>query len=594
MRKIGIIALIMALALLTACAAGTEAKYPQYANMTAEEIVSQLTLSQKISQMLLPACYYIDSGMMQANCYGGSLSAFDRFDADAWRRFVDKLQSAAVESEAGIPFIYGQDDVHGVNYCAGAVIFPHNIGLGAANDEELMVEVGRITADEAKLCHMLWNFAPCLAQSVDPRWGRTYESYGADLDCIARLGAAYTRGLVEGGVVACAKHFLADGNVAFGTGENPEMGMLLDRGDATLSDGEIDALFDVYRALLEAGAQTVMISHSSLNGVKMHENAEMIGRLKAMMGPDRFIVSDWDSVQNTSPDTYYDQIVTAVNAGIDMLMEVERFDEARQIIADAVAAGDIPEARVDDAARRIIQVKLDAGIIADPFGKKLETAQPKTGSAEYRAVAENLVEESLVLLKNENGVLPLKAGAKVYVLGPAADDAAAQCGGWTMEWNGSEQPNIPGVTTLLKGLKDVAREAGITVVADPDEADVVLLAVGEHAYAEWNGDTDDPDLCGPCGLPGNAAAIEKARALGKPVVACVIAGRQVFIRDYIDDWDAAVMCYLPGSEGQGIANALCGRAPFTGRTPSPWYGGVDEIGTGACWLEAGYGLSIES
>ena len=210
-------------------------------------------------------------------------------------------------------------------------------------------------------------------------------------------------------------------------------------------------------------------------------------------------------------------------------------------------------------------------------------------------MAEALVEKSLVLVKNENDTLPLKAGTKVYITGPAADNGQAQCGGWTLGWNGSLSKGIFGVTTLLKAFKRNAEEYGIEVVTDPEQAedaDVVLLCVGERAYAEWIGDTEDLALCGMCGLEGNREAIDEAKALGKPTVTCVIAGRHVLLdKADCEHWDSIVMCYLPGSEGKGISNVLCGRADFTGTLPEPWYESVGQIGTGEWLLDRGYGLS---
>ncbi len=568
-----------------------------WAGMTAGEIVSRLTLKQKASQMVQPACYNVDIHSMRENCYGSILSQGAHLNAADWRGYIARLQEAALDSEAGIPFIYGQDDVHGVNYCAGAVLFPHNIGLGAANDENLMYRIGRITADEARLCHMLWNFAPCVAQSADPRWGRTYESYGADIEIIKKLSTAYTRGLLDGGLVACPKHFVGDGNTLFGTGESSDVPRLIDRGDARLSEDEISQLLTVYQAQIDAGAQTIMVSFSSLNGVKMHENRLYLELLKNEMGFQGYLVSDWNAVQQTSPKDYYSQVVTAVNAGIDMLMEPNTFDEARDIIVKAVENGDIPEERVNDAVRRIIQVKLDAGILDDPMFAKLETEQQEPGSAEYRAVAEEAVEKSLVLLKNEGSILPLKPGTAVYIMGPAADHDQTQCGGWSVDWSGSPYRYISGVTSILKGFQQKADEYGIRIITDESEAgqaDAVLLVVGEYSYAEWTGDTADPDLCGRRGLPGNKEAIEKASGFGKPVITCILAGRQVLISSYIDNWDAAVMCYLPGSEGQGVANVLCGKKPFTGKLPSPWYSSVEQISTPECWLPAGFGLTADA
>ena len=570
-------------------------KYETYATMTPEEIVAALTLEQKAAQMVQPAVYNITEEDMKANDYGSILSTVGCIDSDAWAETVDGFQQAAIESEAGIPYIYGQDDVHGVNYCRDAVYFPHNIGQGAANDEELAYQVGLITADEAKLCHMMWNFSPCVAQSVDPRWGRTYESYGSDLETITKLSTAYTKGLIDGGLVACAKHFFADGNVLYGTGEEGTPLKRIDRGDAQLTDAEIEELLKVYQAQIDAGVQTIMISHSSLNGVKMHENKEYIMKLKDEMGFEGFIVSDWGSIQHISGDSYKDQVITSINAGIDMLMETDRYDEAKQIIVDAVGSGEITEERVNDAVTRIIKVKKEAGIFDDPLLETMTTEKTVTGSLEYRKVAEKLVEESLVLLKNENNVLPLKKGTKVYITGPAANSCQAQCGGWTMDWNGSTSKDVPGVTTIQEAFERYAEDYGIEVITDKEEAekaDVVLLCLGEQNYAEWNGDTEDMSLFGTLGLNGNKEARAEAKALGKPTVTCIVAGRNVLINKRVyDDWDSVVMCYLPGSEGKGISDVLCGCADFTGKLPSPWYSSLDQIRTDNCWLERGYGLN---
>ena len=565
-------------------------QFERYAAMTPEEIVAELTLGQKAAQMVQPAIYELygkNPNGMKNNGYGSVLSNIAGHTASDWRAAVRQFQQDAVSSPSGIPFIYGQDDVHGVNYCANAVLFPHNIGLGAANDEELMYQVGLITADEAKLCNMMWNFAPVVSHSLDPRWGRTYECYSSDLETVTRLSTAYTRGLIDGGVVACAKHFFAEGYVEYGSGEGSN---LIDRGNAVADDAQIEELLKVYQAQIDAGVQTIMISHASLNGIKMHENKKYIMMLKEEMGFEGFIVSDWESIHNIPDKSFKEQVVAAVNAGIDMLMEPSQYDNARKIIMSSVNSGEISEERVNDAVRRIIKVKKELGLFDDPFLDKMKTVQKDVGSGEYRAVAEKLVEESLVLLKNDNGVLPLKEGISVYITGPAADNAQAQCGGWTVEWNQSPSKNIEGVTTILEGFKAVAADHGITVVTDPGEADVVINVVGEKAYAEWNGDTEDMALCGALGLDGNRKAIDEVRALGKPTVTCIVAGRQVILDQAdFDSWDSVVMCYLPGSEGQGVANVLCGDASFTGKLPAPWYSSVDQIGTNECMFERGYG-----
>lgn len=562
-------------------------------SMSASEITSLLTLEEMAAQMVQPACYNMSDSLMEQNDYGSILSKASYLNSEEWMKYIQSFQEAALKSESGIPFIYGQDDVHGVNYCKGAVIFPHNIGIGAANDKELTYQMGLAVADEAKLCGMLWNFAPCVAVATEPRWGRTYESYSSDVSIVKELSEFFTKGLIDGGLVACPKHYFADGNVEYGSGEGDN---LIDRGDAKLSDAEIKDLLGVYQNLIDLGAQTIMISHSSLNGVKMHENAEYIGKLKKEMGFKGMIVSDWESIHNISGDSLEEQVVTAINAGIDMLMEPEVFEECRQIIIEAVKEGKISEERITDAVTRIIQVKLDAGIFKDPMMKNLQVKQAKTGSKEYRNLAEKLVEESLVLLKNEKKTLPLKKGTKIYLTGPALDNDKAQCGGWTKEWMGST--GVDGCTTILKGFQDIAKKYGFTIITDSKEAkdaDVTILCVGEDSYAEWNGDTEDLSLTGKLGLKGNEEAIEEAKELRNtykiPTVTCIVAGRNVLISDYLKDWDAAVMCYLPGSEAQGIAHVLAGESKFKGKLAMPWYESVDQIKTDKCLFKLGYGLT---
>ncbi|MCR5108971.1 MAG: glycoside hydrolase family 3 protein [Lachnospiraceae bacterium] len=608
MKKFGSISFLLCISLLLcSCGAGysqitqnTEKNYEfiyeKYAAMTPEEITASLTLEQKAAQMVQPAVYMVTEKRMEDNCYGSILSKKQSVDYLTWQETVDAFQESAIASKSGIPYIYGQDDVHGVNYCKNAVYYPHNIGLGAADDPELMYNIGLATADEARLCHMLWNFAPCVAQSTDPRWGRTYECYGSDLEMISSLGVAYTKGLIDGGVIACAKHYLGDGNVLYGSGEDSDTDRLLDRGNAILSDEEIDELLKVYQDEIDAGVQTIMISHSALNGVKMHENAKYIQRLKEEMGFKGFIVSDWNSVQNTSGRDYDEKVVNCVNAGIDMLMEIGSYDYAIKAITDGVNNGDISSERVDDAVTRIIRVKKEAGLFEDPLLKDLKTVQSETGSSEYRELARQAVQKSLVLLKNEGNVLPIKEGSKIYVTGPAADNASAQCGGWTIDWSGYSATKIEGVTTLLKGLEEVAEEKGIEIITDKEragEADAVIIFIGEKTYAEWNGDTEDMDICGRLGFVKNKNAIEEAKELNKPTVACIVAGRQVIMDEYYDDWDSVVMCYLPGSEGEGVADVLIGNADFTGKLPEPWYGDVSEIGSDRCFIEKGYGLSYD-
>ncbi len=563
-----------------------------------QEVLSSLSLEQKAAQMVQGAVYSITEMELSTYNFSSVLSEFGRLDttANGWKKTVQRLQVASLKSQSAIPFVYGTDAVHGNIKCTGTVVFPHNIGIGAANDAELTYAMGYAVAQEMKLSGMLWNFSPCVAVATEPRWGRTYESYSSNPQLVASLGVAYSKGQLDGGAMPCAKHYLADGNIAYGTGEGD---YLVDRGDAVLSGEQVNELVAVYKALIDAGVKTVMVSHSSLNGVKLHAHKELISDvLKGELGFDGFVVSDWESIHNIPGSSLKQQVITSINAGIDMLMEPEKYKECYEYIIEAVNEGSIEQSRVDDAVTRIISVKQQMGLFDDPMQQALTTDVDEVGSEQYRALARQLVEKSMVLLKNDGGVLPLKRGAKVLVIGPAADDTGAQCGGWTISWQGAQDGvnnrYVKTATTILDGLNAAASEYGLTILTDPSQAaqaDVVLLCVGEIPYAEWEGDTEDMSITGKLALKGNAEAIALAKQLGKPTVSLIVAGRQVIIDEYLSDWDAAVMCYLPGSEADGVANVLTGKSPFSGKLPMPWYRTVKNIGTERVLFDVGYGLT---
>lgn len=583
----------------------TEEYINMYAGMTAEEITATLTNEEKAYQMVIPAIYNTEDFEMKDSCYGSILSQYapTKYTAQEWNEVVDGYQRYALQADSPIPFIYGQDSVHGVNYCLDTVIFPHNINIGAANDTELTYQMGLAVADEIKLSNMIWNYSPCVAVAEDPRWGRTYESYSSNAELVKSLSSSYAQGLMDGGVEVCAKHFIGDGSVSYGTGEQSEgYERLIDRGNAELSEKEIAEQLAIYQTLIDMGVPSIMVSHSALNGVKMHENSHYLTDvLRGELGFEGVIVSDWNSVQNiTSTADYKQQIITCVNAGIDWLMEPDTYDACVQYLVEAVEEGSISQARMDEAVAHIIQFKLDAGLFDDPYLDNITTVQKETGSQEYRELAEQLVEKSQVLIKNEDDILPLKKGMKVFVTGPAANDSGVQCGGWTRTWAGSTddangEEFIPGTTTILEGLEAVAEEYDITIVTDEQEAnsaDVTLLCLGEMPYAEWHGDTEDLSITGNLGLEENQKAIELADSLGKPIVTLIVAGRNVIIDEYKDKWSGIVMCGLPGSEGSGVANVLVGKAPFTGKLSMPWYASVNDISTSNVWLEQGFGLGI--
>lgn len=564
------------------------------------DLLSRMSLEDKAGQMVQGEQYPVcdadlqELGLGSVLSGGGSVPDNDN-SVSHWNDVIDGFQKAALSRALKIPFIYGADAVHGHNTVYGAVIFPHNIGIGAANDPELTKQMGAYVAGEMKLTGILWNFAPCVAVGQDPRWGRTYESYSSDPDIVCALASAFVQGQLSEGVLPCAKHYAADGGTTFGTGEGD---YLIDRGDAQMSEDELRAVhLAPYAQLIKDGVKSVMVSFSSYQGLKMHENKYLITDvLKGELGFDGFVVTDWEGILGINAPSYDAQVVAAVNAGVDMFMEPYNYMLAIEAIANGVNNGDIAQERVDDAVSRILTVKFDMGLFEDPYLDNTPMNVTELGSADGRALAKKLVEESQVLLKNENGVLPFKKGQKIYVTGPAADSIGIQCGGWTLSWQGKPDKNLTPGTTILQGLKDCADAYGLTIVTDESQAkdaDVVLLAIGEKPYAEYEGDAQNLSITGDLALDGNKTAIDKAKALGKPVVTVIVAGRNVLIDDYIGDWDAAVMSYLPGTEGGGMVSPLVGAAKFTGKLAMPWYKSEDDIGKDGAQLqfELGYGLT---
>lgn len=577
-----------------------EVELSDYTGMTAEEIVASLTLEQKAAQMVQGALYNLDFNEMNYYCYGSVLSHYDivpGYSVSDWRDVTDAYQDAALSSEAGIPMLFGNDSVHGVNFTGGCVIFPQNINIGAAHDAELTETYGAIVASEMLHAAQIFNFAPVVNNCIDPRWGRAYECYSSENALCDEMASAFITGQLSEGVIVCPKHFFAEGYVVYGTGEDSDgVNRLIDRGNSQPTQKQIDECLAVYQHMIELGAQTIMISHTSLWGTKMHENAEYIQILKNDFGFEGFIISDWDSIEKCSGSDLYENVVLAVNAGIDMLMEAGNFEDARQCIVEAVENGDITEERVDDAVRRIIQVKLDAGLFDDPYLENFDAAY-SFNSEESHAVARQLAAESIVPMKL-GSCATIEPGTRVFVMGPAADDVGVLCGGWTYTWQGLTDEDyggrvVPDGVSILDGLEAAADEIGFTVVTDPDEmdtCDMIVLCIGEFPYAEWDGDTESISIIdGAQTLDGNAEAIETAAASLLPTVTLVVSGRNLSVQSYINDWDSCYFCYLPGSEGgNGIADILTGAVPMTGTLPMPYYASEEDIADGDFLHDVGW------
>lgn len=573
-----------------------------FSSMTPEEICATLSLEQKAAQMMQPTVYNVKASQMKKTDYGSILSRVDKFPmptADEWKTTVTSYQKYALESDAGIPFIYGNDSVHGVNFASGCVIFPHNINVGAANDPKLTEQYGKVVGSDIAHTQMILNFSPCVATANDPRWGRTYESYSSDYRIVTSLAVAYTKGLASEGIVACPKHFFGDGMTTYGTGEDRST-MLIDRGDAQLTEEQIQDQLSIYQALVDEGVMVIMLSHSSLNGTKMHENEKYISILKNDMGFTGIVLTDWDSIMNCSGDSYKDNIILGVNAGIDMFMTDTEHENAMSYIIEGVKEGRISEDRINDAVTRIIRVKKEAGLLDDPYLANLNPTY-EFNSRESHDVARQMAAESFVPLKI-GGHTYITSGMKVFVTGPAADDVGAMCGGWTNWWQGMSDQDFAqygaGVdhfregNSIVEALTEASKEIGFEIITDESQigsCDVVLLCIGEQPYAEWYGDSSDLSLTGSLGLKGNSQAIELAQKSGKPTVALIVAGRNVIISDYIDQWDSCIMLYLPGTEGgNAVADVLTLKTPLRGTLPMPYYSSVDQIGTDKNWHDVGW------
>jgi beta-glucosidase len=561
-----------------------------------EDLLARMTVEEKIGQTLQAARDYLASssdiatyGLGSVLSGGGSGPRVN--DPEHWADMIDAYQRAALSSRLGIPILYGVDAVHGNNNVRGSVIFPHNIGLGAADDPELVEEIGRITALEMLATGARWDFGPCLAVPRDERWGRTYEGFGETPELVGRLGAAMVRGLQSGGlgsptaVLATAKHFAGDGGTAGG----------LDRGDAEYSDDDFMSIHVApYAEAIAAGARCVMVSFSSWNGIPDHGNGRLLtGILRGELGFEGFAVSDWAGA-SLLPGKEGERIATAFNAGIDMFMVPNDYRGYLDAMRDLVKGGAIGRERLDEAVRRILRVKFEAGLFERPYADRSLLAE--VGSPERRAVARRAVAESLVVLKNQGGVLPIYGKKRILVVGPRASDVGAQCGGWTLTWQDVLGSSVPG-TTIFEGIRAAAGADALVEFSKDGAApedfrpDLAIVVVGEDPYAEMVGDSADLELA-----PGEKMRIAAAASLGAPVVAVLLSGRPLIVTEELGKVDAFVAAWLPGSEGAGVADLLFGAAKARGVLPCSWPASIDQVPVNAgdgrpCLFPAGYGLA---
>ncbi len=561
----------------------------------AKELLSKMSLEEKIGQMLQAEITGLkDEGDVEkyflgSLLSGGSADPKNGNSLNNWTDMYDGYQSRALKTRLAIPILYGVDAVHGHSNVLGAVVFPHNIGLGCTRNARLVEESARVTAVEVRATGINWTFAPCVTVPRDERWGRTYEGFGETPELTAVLGEAAVRGFQGDNlghplsVLACAKHFAGDGGTSYGTGAkknpNSDERWPLDRGDTRLSEKELREIhMRGYVTTIRAGVGTIMPSYSSWNGVKCSGSKRLLTEiLKQEMGFEGFLISDYNAIDEM-PGDYKSQIEQSVNAGMDMFMVPDRYREMYALLLELVKEKKVSQARIDDAVMRILRVKLAMGLLDKGRSHLADRSLHKQfGSAAHRAVARRCVRESLVLLKNERKTLPLaKALARVHVGGKSADDIGNQCGGWTIDWQGKSGEVMTGGTTILKAIqKTVSGQTKVTFSKDgtgAEGADVGVVVIGETPYAEMIGDREDLSLAAE-----DAAAFENMKRAGIPVVVVLLSGRPMIINEVLGRCDAFVAAWLPGTEGQGVADVLFGDYKPTGKLSFSWPRSMSQI-----------------
>lgn len=550
------------------------------------DLLSRMTLAEKAGQMTQAERGAVGTGAdITAEDLGSLLSGGGSTPtpntAEAWAKMIDSFQLRTRATRFQIPLVYGVDAVHGHNNLVGATIMPHNIGIGASRDPALAQRTGAVTAAEVRATGIPWDFAPCLCVTRDERWGRSYESFGEDPALVESLetviqglqGARSGKDLDRNDkVLATAKHFVGDGGTAYGSSTTGTY--TIDQGVTTVTRQQLEAIhLAPHKSAVDRGVGTVMPSYSSLDvvgdglgPVKMHARADMInGVLKKKLGFDGFVISDWNGIDQI-PGDYASDVRTSVNAGVDMVMAPYAYKDFHTTLVQEVRAGRVSEKRIDDAVSRILTQKFRLGLFEKPYADT--SGASKIGSAGHRAVAREAAAESQVLLKNSGGLLPLRKSQKVYVAGSNADDIGNQSGGWTVTWQGSSGDITPG-TTILEAMRK--NSAALTYSKDASAPtggyDVGVVVVGETPYAEGVGDVGnghDLELSA-----ADRAAVDKVCAAMKCAV-LIVSGRPQLIGDRLGDIDALVASWLPGTEGDGVADVLYGKRPFTGRLPVTW------------------------
>jgi beta-glucosidase len=539
-----------------------------------------MTLEEKVGQMTQPDHEAIKDPADVAKYFVGSVLSGGNSDPkegnsfEAWRAMYNRYQQAAMSTRLGIPILYGVDAVHGHNNVLGAVVFPHNIGLGCTRNPELVQRISQITAKEVRATGIQWTFAPAVTVPQDIRWGRTYEGFSEDPELVKVLGEAATRGLQGSdlsaplSVLACAKHFIADGGTKFGTGIDKK----LDQGDSQMDEATLRKIhLPGYITAIKAGVGSIMPSYSSWNGVKCSASKRLLTEiLKEELGFEGFLISDYNAIDQIDKD-FKKAVGISINAGMDMAMVPQRYAEYHRVLVELVNEGVVPMSRIDDAVTRILRVKFAMGMLDKSRSQLADPSLAASfGSPEHRQVARDAVAQSLVVLKNDRNTLPFtKTAKRIHVAGKNADDIGNQCGGWTVPWQGKSGEVTTGGTTILAAIKKaVSAGTSVTFSADgrgSEGADFGIVVIGETPYAEMQGDRADLALA-----KEDLAAVAAMKQAGIPVAVVLVSGRPLFVEEVLNQADAFVAAWLPGTEGGGVADVLFGDKKPNGKLSYSW------------------------
>jgi len=568
-----------------------------------DSILSIMTLDEKVGQMTQVEMRFIEPSDIKDLHIGSLLSGGGGVpnlstiskDMDieldnspkSWLSMYNAYQDYALNSRLGIPLIYGIDAVHGHNNVYGATIFPHNIGLGCSMDSDLVERVSYATSVEVAATGINWTFSPCIAIPLDERWGRHYEGFSESSELVAELGYSSIKGyqkFIDNNkptVAACAKHFLGDGGTVWGTGRDEK----IDRGNTLVNDDVLNNfLLPPYERAIEADVKTIMASYNSINGDKCHGSSFLFNDLlKDKMNFKGFVVSDWRGIDELEGD-YKQDIITSINAGIDMVMVPgdviwggQSYLDFIKLLKESVEEGSISMNRINDAVSRILKVKFELQLFDYP--KANNSLIDMVGSQEHRLLGREAVRKSLVMLKNDNSILPLSNSYNhIHVAGKGADDIGIQCGGWSIEWQGREGTITKG-TTIFQGITQhiFNQDKNIQVSYSSDgtgaeKADIAILVLSEKPYAEWHGDDNKLQLS-----EENKVVLENLKKANIPVVTILISGRPLIINDELDDSDAFIAAWLPGTEGAGIADILFGKYSPTGKLSYSWPKSIEQV-----------------